>query len=143
MNLKVHLVFAGNCEEALSFYKDVLDGEVGFLFRKQDEAAKNPNISVAEADKTKISHMVVKTKYFDLAGNDTDSNQQVVIGNNNKLILVFHDLKKCRYTFDALAKEGTVTEPFAKNFFCEGFGEVTDKFGIPWIVMMSDEGYEG
>lgn len=143
MKLKVHLIFNGNCEEALLFYKEALGGELAFLFRKKDEEAKIEGLTVADVDKEKISHMVIKTKFFELTGNDVDHDQKAIIGNNNKLILVFYNLDRCRKVFDALAKEGTITVPFEKNFFSEGFGEVTDKYGILWIIMMTDEGYQG
>ncbi|WP_108821230.1 VOC family protein [Dysgonomonas sp. Marseille-P4361] len=143
MKLKVHLIFNGKCEEALLFYKDILEGEVSFLFRKRDEETQIKELVIADIDREKISHMVIKTTFFELSGNDTNHEQQVTIGNNNKLILSFYDLDRCRKTFDALSIGGTITEPFEKKFFCEGFGELTDKFGIPWIIMMTDEEYEG
>lgn len=143
MKLKVHLIFNGNCEEALLFYKDILEGEVSFLFRKKEEEAQIKGLTIPDIDREKISHMVIKTTFFELAGNDVNHDQQTIIGNNNKLILSFYDLDRCRKTFDALSIGGAITEPFEKNFFSEGFGELTDKFGIPWIIMMTDEGYEG
>lgn len=137
MKLKVHLVFPGTCEEALNFYKETLKGEVGFLFRKKEDKGQ----TIADADRDKISHMVVKTPHFDLAGEDANHDQKVVEGNNNKLVLVFYDLEECTRVFNQFARIGTVTMPFQKMFFCEGMGEVTDKYGISWIIMMTDEGF--
>lgn len=139
MKLKVHLVFPGTCEEALNFYNEVLNGEIGFLFRKKEDKTWQ----AADVDKEKISHMVVKTPHFEIAGEDANHDDKVIIGNNNKLVIVFYDLKECERVFNAFALNGTVTMPFQKTFFCDGMGEVTDKHGIPWIIMMTDEGYEG
>ena len=36
--------------------------------------------------------------------------------------------------FDALAAGGSVTMPFAQTFWSQGFGMVTDRFGTPWMV---------
>ena len=138
MNLKVHLVFAGNCEEALTFYKEVLGGEISFIFRKKEEKG----ITVADVDKEKISHMVVKTPHFELAGEDADSCSKVIAGNNNKLVLVYQEVEECREAYNKYAANGTVTMPFEKTFFCDGMGEVTDKYGISWLIMVTDEGYE-
>lgn len=138
MKLKVHLVFPGTCESALNFYKETLKGEVDFLFRKEDEKSRE----VAKEDKGKISHMVVRTPHFDLAGEDADHNQQVVAGNNNKLVLVFHDLDECRRVFNTFAVDGAVTMPLQKTFFSEAMGELTDCYGISWIIMMTDENYQ-
>ncbi len=96
MNLKVHLVFPGTCEEALNFYKEVLNGSLDFLFRKKEDET----MQIAEVDKEKISHMVIKTPYFELAGEDANHDQKVVVGNNNKLVLVFPEIEECRKTFE-------------------------------------------
>lgn len=137
MKLKVHLVFPGNCEEALTFYSKVLNGEVNFIFRKKEEKG----ITVADADKDRISHMVVVTPHFELAGEDVNHDQEVIAGNNNKLVLVFQEADECRKVFDVFAQNGTVTMPFDKTFFCDGMGEVVDRFGITWLIMVTDEGY--
>ncbi len=139
MKLKVHLVFPGTCEEALKFYNDTLKGEVDFIFRKKEDKTQQ----IAEVDKEKISHMIIKTPHFEIGGEDANKDQKVVVGNNNKLVIVFYDLPECKRVFDIFAKEGTVTMPFQKTFFCDGMGEVTDKYGISWLIMMTDEGYEG
>ena len=36
--------------------------------------------------------------------------------------------------FDALATGGIITMPFAATFWSAGFGMVTDRFAIPWMV---------
>lgn len=137
MKLKVHLIFPGTCEEALNFYSNTLNGEVIFLFRKEED----PDQKCSPEDRDKISHMIVKTPNFELTGEDANYGQKVIAGNNNKLVLVFEDLDKCRKVFDAFANDGEVTMPFQKTFFCDGMGELTDKYGIPWLIMMTDEGY--
>lgn len=137
MKLKVHLVFPGTCEEALTFYSKTLNGSVDFIFRKKEDK----DAIVADNDKERISHMVVKTTHFELAGEDCNSDEKVVIGNNNKLVLVFQEIVECKRVFDAFAEIGTVTMPFEKTFFCDGLGELTDKYGISWLIMVTGEGY--
>lgn len=139
MKLKVHLTFPGTCEEALNFYNNALDGEITFLFRKKEDTEQQ----FAGADKNKISHMIVTTPEFELSGEDLNSDQKAAAGNNTKLILSFYDIDKCRTVFDLFAKGATVTMPFQKTFFCDGMGELTDKYGISWIIMMNDDGYQG
>jgi PhnB protein len=41
--------------------------------------------------------------------------------------------------FKALADGGTVEMPFAKTFWSPGFGMVTDRFGIPWMINVEGE----
>lgn len=137
MKLKVHLVFPGTCEEAMTFYSKTLNGKIDFIFRKKEEKGA----IVADSDKERISHMIVKTAHFELAGEDANSDQKVISGNNNKLVLVFQDVEESSKIFEQFARNGTVNMPFQKTFFCDGLGEVTDKYGIQWIIMVTDEGY--
>jgi PhnB protein len=39
--------------------------------------------------------------------------------------------------FNALAEGGKVNMPLAKTFFSPKFGMVADKFGVGWMVMVS------
>ncbi len=134
MDLKVHFVFPGNCEEALLFYSEVLNGKVDFLFRK----GQDKSIQIPEADTEKISHMVVKTDWFELAGEDADSGKSVTMGHNIKLALKFKDIAECCRVYGCFSENGTVTMPLEKTFFTEAIGEVSDKYGIHWIIMMDD-----
>ena len=38
--------------------------------------------------------------------------------------------------FDALAEGGTVQQPVTETFFSPAFGMCTDRFGIPWMIMV-------
>lgn len=138
MKLKVHLVFPGTCEVALDFYKETLQGEVDFIFRKGEDKS----VPVSKEDEEKISHMVIKTPYIELGGEDANSDQQTIVGNNVKLVLVFYDLDECKRVFDSFSEKGIVTMPLQKTFFCDAMGELTDCYGISWIIMMTDENYQ-
>jgi PhnB protein len=39
--------------------------------------------------------------------------------------------------FEALSQGGKVVAPLAKTFFSPAFGMVTDKFGVPWMVLVN------
>jgi PhnB protein len=137
MNLKVHLVFDGNCEEAFNTYKDLFNGEIAFLFRKGENKAAQVN----DEEKNKIAHMVLNTENFSLQGEDADAEVAVTIG-SGKLVLVFQDLKKLQHVFHVLSQGGTVVTPLEKTFYSEAIGEVIDKFGTRWEITMTDEDYE-
>ena len=130
MKLKVHLVYPGTCEEAFNLYKEALNGEIVFTFRKKEDKT----FQSAETDKEKISHMVLNTQHFELAGEDANSGEIVENGNNNNP----DDLHR---VFNLLSKDGTIVSPLEKTFFTEAIGEIIDKYGIYWIIMMSDDNY--
>lgn len=137
MKLKVHLVYPGTCEEAFNLYKEALNGEIVFTFRKKEDKT----VKVAETDKKKISHMVLNTQHFELAGEDANSGEIVENGNNNKLVLSFYNPDDLHRVFNLLSKDGTIVSPLEKTFFTEAIGEIIDKYGIYWIIMMSDDNY--
>jgi PhnB protein len=137
MKLNVHLVFPGTCEEAFNFYKEVLNGEITFLFRKKEDKSLQLN----EVEEEKISHMILSTEYFNLGAEDAAEGEAVATGSNCKLVLVFTDIEKLRRVFDLLSQGGEVVAPLEKTFFCDAFGELIDKYGVRWLIMMDDEGY--
>ena len=137
MKLKLQIVFQGTCEAAFNLYKEAFKGEIVFLFRK----AEDSSIQVNEQEGEQISHIVLKTKYFEIGGQDADHGQIISGGNNAKQVLVFTDLKELNRTFDLLSQGGEIITPLEKTFFSEAIGEVVDKFGIRWLIMMTDDDY--
>lgn len=137
MKLKLQLVFPGTCEAAFNLYKEAFNGEIAFLFRKSEDKS----IQVSQQEGEEISHVVLKTKYFELGGQDADNGQTVNGGNNAKQVLVFTDLDELHRVFDLLSEGGDVVTPLEKTFFSDAIGEVVDKFGIRWLIMMTDDDY--
>lgn len=85
--------------------------------------------------------MVLNTQHFELAGEDANSGEIVESGNNNKLVLSFYNPDDLHRVFNLLSKEGTIVSPLEKTFFTEAIGEIIDKYGIRWLIMMSDDDY--
>ncbi|MEG0039584.1 MAG: VOC family protein [Bacteroides sp.] len=138
MELHLHLVFNGDCEKAFSVYKQIFNGEIVFLFRKGEDKT----LSVGEEEKNKISHIVLNTEHFSIQGEDADKGVPVTTG-SNKLVLVFEDRAKLQSVFTVLSEGGTIVSPLEKTFFSEAIGEVIDRFGVRWLLMMTDKDYEG
>jgi PhnB protein len=44
------------------------------------------------------------------------------------------DAVEARRVFDALAEGGTVGMAFGETFWSPGYGSLTDRFGVPWMV---------
>jgi PhnB protein len=51
------------------------------------------------------------------------------------LSLDFKTLAEAKKAFDALADRGQVTQPLIDTFFAEGFGMLSDKFGVGWMFL--------
>lgn len=135
MSLSIQLVFQGNCEEAFKIYEEVLSGKIVFKLRKEDD----PMINVEGADKDKISHIILLKDNLMIGGNDIDPQEKIKVGNNSKLSLILATKEETENAFNRLASNGIVHFPLQKVHFSDLFGELTDKFGISWIVMMKSK----
>ena len=107
MKIVTSLSFQGQCREALEFYARILGGKVTAAFPFGEGPPDMPPEFAPNIDKPKNG--------FDVSYH-TD------------------DLAKARQVFDALSEGGKVGMAFAETFWSPGFGSLTDRFGIPWMV---------
>lgn len=128
MKIVAYMTLPGNCEEALSFYQDVLKGKIEFLQRYKDAAG----ISVEEEDKEKIIHAQLKFGANELFLSDARRDQPVKSGNNLSLTLEFESGEEQQRVFDLLAETGEIQMPLEDQFWGSRFGLVIDKYGFSW-----------
>jgi len=129
MDLSPYLNFDGDCAEAFAFYAKVLEGEITLqqTFGESPMAEQFPDIA------DKMMHISLRIGDHVIMGSDTGpSPYQKPAGIS--VTLGFEDFDRCQQVFEALAEGGDVTMPFAATFWSPGFGLVTDRFGIPWMV---------
>jgi len=50
------------------------------------------------------------------------------------VLLTVQEPAEAERVFVALAREGSITMPFAQTFWAYRFGMCTDRFGTPWMV---------
>jgi PhnB protein len=125
MQVQPYLSFDGRSEEAIEFYRSALGAEVTFLMRF---------IPPGAADKV----MHASLRIGDTTVMASDGNCQ---GRPNfqgiSLSLTASDEAEAERLFNALANGGNVQVPLAKTFFSPRFGMVTDRFGVPWMVVVA------
>ncbi|KAA3609240.1 MAG: VOC family protein [Calditrichaeota bacterium] len=130
-HLTPYLMFNGDCEEAVNFYKECFDGELGYMGRYGDSPMEVP-----QAQQAKIMHVefkfwggsIMASDHMDCAGYTTKSGDS-----NIHLSLGFDSIEKMHKTFDLLKRDGTVTMKLQEQFWGDTFGMLTDKFGIKWM----------
>ena len=44
------------------------------------------------------------------------------------------DLDEAKRAFEALAEGGKVGMAFGETFWSPGYGNLTDRFGVPWMI---------
>ena len=129
MQLITYVTFAGVCEEALNFYKGVLDGEILQISHMGDG-----QMEVPEHVKGKVMHARLKVGENVLYMSDTFDPSSIVQGNNMSLSLQPDTIAETEDLFARLSAGGTIKMPLQDTFWGARFGMFIDKFGIHWML---------
>lgn len=128
MKLIPYLNFAGNTEEALNFYQKVFSGTISDLNRFGEMCPPESNYS------DKIMHARLAFGENMLMFSDGMPGAPVDHGNGIHLSIMLNDEAEANSIFNQLAEGGNVTMPLAKQFWGAIYGQVTDKFGVSWML---------
>jgi len=124
-----YLNFAGNCREAINFYKAALHGEIVSI---QTFAEANYQMDTEHADN--IIHAEVKAEDIHFYASDGMPGFVANGGNMVSLSINLDDLAEEERIFNALSAGGTVTLALNDTFWGARFGMLVDKFGVPWML---------
>ncbi len=133
MQVQAYLSFAGRCEEALAFYKKSAGAEVTTLMRWSD--SPDPAMAAPPGHEKKIMHAAFKVGETSLMADDGMGAPGKAEFKGITLALSAASDAETKRLFDALSEGGTVQMPLAKTFWSSSFGMLSDKFGVPWMVM--------
>ena len=133
MQVQSYLFFDGRCEEAIAFYKSVLNAEVTALLRFKDSPESG---TVQSGTGNKVMHASLRIGDTTVLASDGEC-----LGKPSfqgfALSLALPDDSEAERLFAALADGGKVQMPLAKTFFSSRFGMVADRFGVPWMVYVA------
>ncbi|MCI3275277.1 VOC family protein [Streptomyces cylindrosporus] len=129
--LNPYISFGGDARQALEFYKDVFGGTLTLNtfgeFGQKDAPFAD-----------KIMHGMLETPSgFTLMGADNPPGMDRTVGNNITVSLSGDDDAELRGYWEKLSSDGTVAVPLDKQMWGDVFGMCTDRFGIPWMVNIS------
>ena len=134
MKIVTSLSFAGNCREALEFYAKVLGGEITAAMRYGDAP---PEMPMPAEMKDWLMHCWLQVGDQAIMGSDMHSDWATHINepkNGFDVTLHTEDKAEAQRWYDQLSEGGQQMMPFAETFWSPGFGSLTDKFGVPWMV---------
>ena len=130
MTMNPYLSFKGDCETAFKYYEQHLGGEMGAIFRYGGTPLSG---SVPPDWSDKIMHGSIVVGDLVLMGGDfLEGQYQAPQGFT--LSLQLSDTADAERIYKALAQDGTVLMPLEKTFWAARFGQVVDRFGIPWQI---------
>lgn len=131
--LNTYLNFNGNTEEVFNFYKSVFGGEFLALMRFKDTPGCE---GMPKEDQEGIMHVALPIgKTSVLMGTDVPSSMvQVKPGSNMSISIGADSEAEADQLFNGLAQGGQIIMPLQKMFWNAYYGQLTDKFGIQWMV---------
>ena len=123
-----YLTFNGKAGEAMKFYHSILGGELAMQTFAEAKMAQKPE------DNDLIIHAALKNEGLTFMASDSMPGRQAMFGDNVHLSISGHDTERLTKVFNGLAAGGKVDMPLAKQFWGDVYGQLTDRFGIHWMV---------
>ena len=81
-----------------------------------------------------IIHATLKNEGLTFMASDSMPSRQAKIGENVHMCITGEDHARLTKIFNGLSHGGKVDMPLAKQFWGDTYGQLTDKFGIHWMV---------
>jgi uncharacterized glyoxalase superfamily protein PhnB/uncharacterized protein YndB with AHSA1/START domain len=138
MRVEPYLFFDGRCEEAIEFYKKTLGAQVAMMMRFKD-SPEPQGADCVPSNPEKIMHACLSVRGTNIMASDGHAK-----GNPKfegfSLSFPAKDETEADRLFAALSNGGQVQMPLMKTFFSPRFGMVADKFGVSWMVIVSQPG---
>jgi len=126
--LTPYLNFDGQTGEAMTFYQSVLGGKLTMQTFAQS------GMPTTDKNKDRIIHASLENDTLSFMASDGDETQPVHMGDNIHMSIAGDDMETITKYFNGLAVGGTVNMPLAKQFWGDTYGQLTDKFGVHWMV---------
>jgi PhnB protein len=134
MSLTPNLVFTGNAEEALEHYRDALGGDLQIMrFGESPEAA-----AVSPEWRDKVIYGTLRSPAGAVNAMDAPPGRAGVPGDNILLGIETANDTSVDQIFAKLSAGGTVLMPLGKTFWSRRFGMLADKFGIKWMISLTE-----
>lgn len=140
-----HLNFRGTARQALNFYRSVFGGEVT-LATYRDFGMP---VGVPGADKVVFGRIEspagIRLMAYDIPGQD-DPDAAATAGSTRRengttvtdrtffQSLQAESLDELTRYWDGLAAGAVIVEPLAASAWSAGFGMLTDRFGVTWVL---------
>ncbi len=135
MQIQPYLFFDGRCEEAINFYRSALGAQVTTLMRFKDAPANATAPGCTPPPGDKIMHANLQIGEMQIMASDGVAPGEGAFKGFALSLAPVTDVEAERL-FKALAEGGSVQMPFGGTFFASSFGMTTDRFGVPWMVIV-------
>jgi PhnB protein len=129
--LNAYLSFDGDAEAAMEFYADIFGGTL-----TMNTYGEYGDPDAPEADR--IMHALLETRSgYTIMGADSPPGAPVNRGDDIAMSLSGDDGDELRGYWERLSDGGTVSVPLEKQMWGDEFGMCADRFGVRWMVNIS------
>ena len=136
LKIQPYLIFNGQCEAAINFYRQALDAEVEMMMRFKECPDPLPEMNMDEIGE-RIMHASLRVHGNVLMLSDGCGESGKFEGIS--LSINLKDTELAKRLFDNLSADGKVNMPLSKTFWSPLFGMVEDRFGVAWMVNIEAE----
>ncbi len=130
MNLNPYLNFPGTCEQAMTFYAKVLNGNIEAMMRFEGSPMEK---NVPPERIKKIMHARIRWGDHTLMASDAPPDRFKPM-QGFSVSINLNDTAEAERIFAALTESGTVEMALQQTFWAKRFGAFTDRFGTPWLI---------
>jgi PhnB protein len=132
--LNPYISFKDNAREAMEFYKTVFGGKLTVSTFKELHAPVDPS------EENKIMHSVLEADNgIKFMAADTPKHMEYEPGKNISISLSGDNEEELKGYWEKLSDSATIRQPLEKAPWGDTFGMLTDKFGIEWLVNISEK----
>jgi len=130
MQISPYVFFNGNAREAIMFYTDVFNVPVPELMTMEGAPAE---MNVPEDRKNQIMHCTINIGDQQIMlADDFMGNSPAMAGCSIQINTA--TAAEGQHLFNALSAGGEIRMPWAPTFWSAGFGALSDKFGVRWMI---------
>lgn len=126
--LNPYLNFEKQTKEAMEFYHSIFGGELNIQTFGESGMSEDPE------EKDLVIHANLKSGELLIMASDGGKDHPIHMGDNIHMSLGGDDEKTLTKWFKALAEGGKVDMELQKQFWGDIYGQLTDKFGVHWMV---------
>jgi PhnB protein len=134
MKVMAQLAFNGNCRQAFQLYEQVLNGKITVMNSLGDtkDVPLPPGSRPSAPEHIRFAQLQIGD--CALLGNDVPADEFAPMRGFN-IALHAQSVAEATRIFTALAEGGKVTVPLAKVAWSPSFGQLVDRFGVPWLIL--------
>jgi PhnB protein len=135
MKVEPYLSFEGRCDEAIDFYKSAVGAKVNMLMRFKEAPECPPSGKFPPEQLNKVMHASLTIGDSIVMATDGHCTGNANFSGISLTMSVSSDAE-AEKMYASLGAGGKVTMPMGKTFFASRFGMLTDRFGVPWMIIV-------